>query len=573
MDNVMAATEIIIKGSVVNVRSGPGENYSKIASVKKGSTYKTLKTSNGWYNIALNSKQKGWIKGSFVTPINNPSQGTSIVEKKVMISGTTVNIRSGPGVKYKLITSLKKGTTLSYLKVSNNWFNIVLANKKSGWVSGNYVTIIKKATGTVPDGNEDKSTDNNTTDNNTTDIKPINKVAITVNKANIRKGPNTSYNIVAYGLKGQSFPLINTSKGWHNILLKNNQKAWVSAYVSKIVSDNEILTGDTIITDDTIITQDFIQVILPKVKGIMSYSTKTLQDPYRLVVTVNNVHPNSTSLSDIDVSNNPLVNKIEISVNPVKISQVTYTYYLSQPINYSVYSTPGDYIGTDKIARDTDSFDKKVTVKISPLSIKGKKIVIDAGHGGAYPDPRADSGAVARDSKGKIIFREKDFNLSMALLLASRLQELGAEVVLTRSTDVYIPLYNRTRIANQAEADIFISIHANSGSSSSNGTETIKNTSSSSSKPFLKSQAKLRNMLAEAVQKNVVNVIGTKNRGYYEDRRGLAVLRTSRMPSILLEVGFLSNPTEVKKLMSAQFQGKAADGIAAGINSYFTTAK
>jgi len=151
-------------------------------------------------------------------------------------------------------------------------------------------------------------------------------------------------------------------------------------------------------------------------------------------------------------------------------------------------------------------------------------------------------------------------NLSIAKLLKTELEKAGAIVLLTRDNDYFLELSERTDIANNSSFDAFISIHCDSYKSTSRGTTTFYNNRVNYNGP--KSI-----QLAQAVQKNLVNSIGTFSRGVQEQE--FYVNRMNELPSILIEVAFISNPTEEALLKTQNFQQKAAKGIADGIKEYF----
>ena len=192
----------------------------------------------------------------------------------------------------------------------------------------------------------------------------------------------------------------------------------------------------------------------------------------------------------------------------------------------------------------------------------GVTIVIDPGHGGP------DSGAVGPAYKT----READVNLAVGLNVVSLLQEAGAKVLLTRSKDVspagrnydanniVTDLQPRVAMANQADADIFVSIHSNQFSNpQANGTETYY----SSHNP----RADLGAALARSLQDNVVQQGGLQSRGVKQ--ANFWVIKYTKMPAVLVELGFLSNPGEEKLLASPDFQQQAAQGIYRGILAYY----
>lgn len=173
-----------------------------------------------------------------------------------------------------------------------------------------------------------------------------------------------------------------------------------------------------------------------------------------------------------------------------------------------------------------------------------KLVVIDAGHGGSDP------GAISVKKRN-----EKDFNLAVALKVEALLKkESEIEYVMTRDRDVYPTLQDRVDLANRIGATIFISIHANSSTSSAaNGVETYYTRPDSLP-------------LANVVHKYLVSSTGSVDR---EVRvKSLKVTRETQMPAVLIEAGYLSNATEEAKLYTEQFQNKLAAGIVASIKEY-----
>jgi N-acetylmuramoyl-L-alanine amidase len=171
---------------------------------------------------------------------------------------------------------------------------------------------------------------------------------------------------------------------------------------------------------------------------------------------------------------------------------------------------------------------------------QGRTIVVDAGHGGH------DRGGVP----GQRI-SEKDKTLDVALRLRRILQADGYNVVMTRETDVFIPLGTRTAIANRYRGASFVSIHFNCATRvGANGIETYYYRGDSAS-------------LAAAIHRNVVSISPSENRGIR--RRGFFVLRRTAIPSVLVECGFLTNPTEGRLALSPEYRQKLAEQIARGI--------
>jgi N-acetylmuramoyl-L-alanine amidase len=179
--------------------------------------------------------------------------------------------------------------------------------------------------------------------------------------------------------------------------------------------------------------------------------------------------------------------------------------------------------------------------------MKMVKICIDPGHGGTQL-LKGDSGAIGRAGT-----KEKDINLSVAKKLFELMKAESFDVKLTRSTDIALELQERVKIANEYEADYFISIHCNAVSSpDAHGTET-----------YCYRFGGEGEKLAKAVQEEIVAATGLFNRGVKEGN--FYVIRETKMPAILVELAFLSNPDEEKLLNEPAFQSKCAIAILRGV--------
>ena len=176
----------------------------------------------------------------------------------------------------------------------------------------------------------------------------------------------------------------------------------------------------------------------------------------------------------------------------------------------------------------------------SAHAVRADVIVIDPGHGGF------DRGGIPRQR-----VPEKTMALDVALRLRRKLQAAGYRVVMTRDTDVFIPLPTRVAIANHYRNAIFVCIHFNSATRlGANGIETYYYRKDSVT-------------LASNIHKNVIAGAPTENRGIR--RRGYYVLRRTSIPGVLVECGFLTNPAEARLALSSSYRDKLAENIARGI--------
>lgn len=300
---------------------------------------------------------------------------------------------------------------------------------------------------------------------------------------------------------------------------------------------------------------DVVRVVLDT-ENISDYKIFPLSDPARLVIDVRGER--QTTISRLE----PVV--------------------AAMPERVVVPKLPEQPVAAEKKAKPP----KKKTIS------KIRRIVVDPGHGGHDPGAVGPSG-----------IQEKDVVLAIGLKLKEMLtDELGVDVVMTRSTDVFIPLEERTAIANKVGADLFLSVHANAAPNRSaagietyylnlaktdkvaqlaakeNGTSLEKVSVLQAILFDLMANYKLNDSahLADEVQKslhkkirnryNEVKNLGVKQGPFY-------VLVGASMPSILVEAAFLSNATEESRLKDPAYQEMAAEGILDGVRSYITSLK
>lgn len=181
--------------------------------------------------------------------------------------------------------------------------------------------------------------------------------------------------------------------------------------------------------------------------------------------------------------------------------------------------------------------------------LAGRTIVVDPGHGGQDPGTQGPGGV-----------EEKTLTLAMALRLKAVLEAAGARVVLTREDDRFVGLYERAAVADAAEADAFVSIHVNASDYRSiRGVETYHHPG-----------APRGTKLAQAVQRRLVEATGRPDRGVHAE--DFVVVREPRVPAVLVETGYLTNPAEAAVIVTAKHRRRVAEGIARGIADFLGAA-
>ncbi|GAB6179779.1 N-acetylmuramoyl-L-alanine amidase [Desulfotomaculum defluvii] len=589
-----AAQMAIVNVDKLNLRSGPGTNTALVGQVTKGNQLTVLAKSGDWYKVQAGGKEAwaaGWLVSLKTTsPIDNTTNGSTPTTgqtstKIAVVTGDTLNVRSGPGTTNSIVGTMKKGDRLTLLGQSGDWYKIQ-GTTTTGWVASWLVAIQNKTVTSNPAPTsqvEPPSTDKTASSNQV--------AIINADNLNLRSGPGTSHNVAGQVSRGIRLPVISRSGQWVQVQQSNGSTAWVAGWLVSVVNQPEPAqpeppqpqptqpntggyawlpsfatvdsseTKDDTVKDNTVKSETKDQQHVPGAKLLdvqvdekedhtyikiisdknINYNTFTLSDPYRYVVNLNDVSLNgkpSTISADTE-----LVNQIRTGYNEDP-------YYSRLVLDLKERAKVKVSLAEDK---------KSLTLDISKISysdgLAGKTIFLDAGHGGK------DQGA-----SGQGGLKEKDVNLDITLRVAELLRKQGASVIFSRADDQYVDLYERTRLANEQSADIFVSIHSNANTNRAvGGTSTYYYAPNTI--PSLYEQKDDRNRLAQDIQSELVEALGRRNIGVLQSN--FAVLRTSMMPSILIETAFVSNPEEEVLLGAVEFRDKAANAIVKGITAYF----
>lgn len=347
------------------------------------------------------------------------------------------------------------------------------------------------------------------------------------------------------------------------------------------------------------------ELILINVPGIKPYKVFTVPNPDRLVVDVPSVR-GEHSISLPENYKGKLIKAARFGQFDKKTSR--FVFDLNQGIRVSSVKTVGkkllveiDGNGVSPVAPIINRLEKPEKAQAEKTDKNSKKskykvnlpriIVIDAGHGGVDPGAIGENGT-----------KEKDVVLEYARALRAKLLKLKKyRVVMTRSTDEFIRLRKRVEIARKAGASLFISLHADSAGMESARGLSVYTVSENASDKEAEALAARENKsdiiggmdlsderpdvadilisLAQRETKNnsatladflVIN-LKTKVRMLPNSHRfaGFAVLKAPDIPSVLIEIGFLSHQQDEKEIKSKSYRNKVVDGIAAGIEEYF----
>ncbi|RRJ65271.1 AMIN domain-containing protein [Paenibacillus oralis] len=321
-------------------------------------------------------------------------------------------------------------------------------------------------------------------------------------------------------------------------------------------------TADSLIRINEIHFNDNQLVV--SMNGQVTPTIFTLQDPERIVVDLPNTAFADTFQSlnaglngNLDVSGSSQIADIRYSLFNQDPEQVRIVVELMEgqetPFNYEfnegnlivnlgLSENNSDLSGPYGPSDPSEPFNP-----VDPVIKPGlRTVVIDPGHGGSDPGTTSFSNRA-----------EKEFTLALSLKVQELLlNEPDINLVMTRESDVYPTRTERVELANELNADVFVSIHGNSVLSSpqTTGTETYYYERSSSKQ------------LADVIHKRLVEAMGLKDRGVKNGN--FQVIRETHMAAALLEIGFLSNPSDEEAMFSEEMQYKAAQAIVDGIKEY-----
>lgn len=583
----LGADQAVVKGSVVNLRAAPTTGSGIVDRAQQGQALEVLGKQGDWYQVVNNGKTC-WVAGWLVEPKPAANSGAPAAPAgentsyRAEITENNVNIRSGPGTTYSVTGQAAAGNKYSLLDRSGDWYKIS-AGGGSGWVYGQFVKLLADNSSRGPAGNSGWAVANDS-------------------NINIRSGPGTGYQVVSRASRGERFMLADRSSDWYKIILDNGGSGWIASWLVEVdrnapgnstpASDNP--SGNTTPASDNPSGnttpaggntpnsppppgdntsgggQGVILPPAPKDTGkdargkpaVTLKSVSARVEGNSIVITVQSTEPISYSVSSL-WDPDRLVIDIKDQAPGTVPGSISLSSPLAGGIRVGWYSRDPDITrivvdlkGRVRYEKILSPDGRQLRVVLAPrtsCSLSGAKIVLDPGHGGSDPGAIGPSG-----------LKEKDVNLDIAQKAAQYLKKQGAKVILTRTGDTYVDLYERPNIANKNGATLFLSIHSNSNpGSDANGTSTY----------HLRSpiegidQARLDGMyLARYVQSALLAPLRRPDRGVLQ--ADFAVLTKSRVPAALVEVAFISNPEEEKMLGDGAFRSKVAQAVAQGIADF-----
>lgn len=459
-----------------------------------------------------------------------------------VVDVNTLNLRSGPGRGYQIVSTLSRSTRLVILTESGEWKQVMTPRGLVGWVFGQHI---------VADQAFQEGSHN---------------VIVRASRLNVRQGPGTTYPVVTTLIEGQLTQVTGKIGEWFQVRVSGKTGFIHQEWVTPVTEENPVQETVSVPlarvmvsvlnlrggkgTEFPILTRlNFGTLLAVLEEG--TWSRVMLENGvigYVLTEYVENVGGQALariSASMVNERSGPGTTFSVVATHPagqtltfngwegswVKVSSTSGTGYIQgNLLSFAFTTTPVDFT----LPPATGS------------SLNGFVVAIDAGHGGQDP------GAIGVNG-----LREKDVNFTMALKLRALLVAAGAEVVMTRVGDYTLTIDNRIGIAHNAGADLFVSIHNNAHPSSAvSGTQTFYGVTPGSFD------------LGYQVHRRLVGI------GMADMRLASAnfgVLVRTKIPAILTETGFLSNPNDAALLAQETFIDHAVQAHFDGIHEWLVT--
>ncbi|MFE7063032.1 SH3 domain-containing protein [Sutcliffiella sp. NPDC057660] len=558
-----AAGTIEVATDVLNVREKPDANSLIISKVMRGETYPVVDSKGEWVKIQVTSSKAGWVASYLVTDKEQSSSPSRNSESTDVVQVLTddLRVRSGPGTSFNVVGFIQSSDSVSFVDQNENWVKIRTTGLE-GWVSSEFVSIQTK-----------KKKKETTDEENQEDANNSQTATVTTDGLNIRSEPTTQSKVIGTLANGTLVNVLNKKSDWLQISF-DGETGWIHSDYAELHNGNidtpskkkdrsaatisvsglnvrsepnlngKIVDQISQGTDVTIISEQNSWCEIEYANGNTGWVAGWFLE--RKSPSVNPA--NLTGEGSIII----LDNGTNIRSEPNTTAKVVYR--ANEGETFSIKGLENDWyqieLSDGTIAYvagwivTTKGQAPTITRAGSEQYLRNKVIVIDPGHGGK------DVGAIGVQGT-----YEKDLTLRTSRLLQDKLKAAGATVYLTRQNDSFVSLPARARTANHHGADVFISVHYDS----------IDDPSVTGTTTFYYGGADQQ--LADYVHQSLIQLTNLRDRNVRQEN--YLVLRENMQPSLLLELGYISNRGEELTILSSDFQERAATGIYQGLAQYF----
>ena len=563
--NVMSdvvGKKVVVNASDVYLREAAGTGSEAIGMAQKGYELIVLgtKTVDGreWYQVVdTNGGDTMWIAG-WLTVVaedqsnstTNPSAGSiqiestnsstvnSMIGQTVDIVADGIKLRADTKTDAAVVGETQKGDSYTILAAKKAegtmWYQIRMKIGARAWISEQDIKNASLQNTPV-----------------STEVKVGSEIIVNANSVNLRLAPVTGAvdSMVDKGVRFTVLAIVNINDAdWYQVRTAEGNKVWIASWLTTAAATYE----NTLVTGNNASTGVFTGLELVSVEESGDKTVMKL------------LHGMGNAVNTLNISNTA----VTLLLDNVYLNGSITGSYQNGPLEGIKAQTASDR--TVRVALTVENgaycvLDEEEDVLVitvysqkstSSNVLANKLIVIDPGHG-------VDPGAI-----GKVLgVTDAAVGLDVGLKLRDLFEAQGATVIMTRETDVRVALNDRPALANQVEADLFISIHGNAidGRPDKNGIETYYYA------PNTNAQLYAQSVVRASLAQHISDGLGlTTGRPSEVRRANYAVLRENNHPSVLVETGYLTNAEEEALLATDAYRQKLAEGIFIGVLNYLS---
>ncbi|MCX7570321.1 N-acetylmuramoyl-L-alanine amidase [Tumebacillus sp. DT12] len=478
----------------VNIRAGASTEHPVIGRADYGDSLIAITSENGWYQVRFGKEQTGWIHASLVKEGSRFQTANPSIQ--IAVANTAdVNVRGGASTSYDVITVIGPGTAYPLLQTSGDWVQIRLPGERTGWVSRALVDVTEQKARPAAEEEQKKAT-------------------VTADLLHVRQTASLDGAIVGKLSQNALVKVTGTADGWSQIEFAAASEQVIKGYVRT----------------------EYLR--LPNIPAPNASQPPGVSGPQVKLLENANIR-SGPGTNYVILQTGTSGATFPLTGRSGQWQEIELTDGRRAWVAGWLTEASGDLSGVPERGHTLDS------------ELRGRTIVLDAGHGGI------DVGAIGRTSG----VQEKDLNLSLTRILYNKLLATGANVILTRPDDRFLGLDERVAVSEQRQADAFVSLHFN----------THQDAALSGSMTFYYNQDGEDHRLAKLIQTELTQTLGLPDLGarfgdYY-------VLRENSQPAVLVEAAFLTHPGDEQTAQDAAAQERAAEGIFRALVTFLQTQK
>lgn len=515
-------------------------------------------------------QEVGWDNASRTVIINTPAGETKTpAETPGSEVKGIVTVVQAPGLIFKeastdsaVVAQAKKNVRYDAVGKSGEFYQIILPDGQRAWISEvlvKYEAYTSPAPSTPSTPSTPPPVNPAVPSNGTGSSTASGDLEVTASVVNIRSGPSTSHQIIGTVKKGDRMTRLNQTSDWYNVRLANGQTGWIFGLLVQPVANGSVAESVPPTEQANTSSNSAPLTVKRSTPGFGQHEVTFKVNDANVQVLANNGNKLSVAIDGLAFNAN-LGNPVAGKTPFVDFKCVPNG---NKGLIIHTSTEPGGYFRLDRRG-DEFSIMAVKKHKNGQFGLAGKTIVVSAGHGEYTSPGKVDPGAI-----GSVLrLSEVAFNTPVAIKLKRQLEAAGAKVIMIREyKPVYISLAQRAMVANDNNADAYVEIHGDAAPGNPNALGIGVYYFDGNIRLTSAAQKDMRAEFAAAMEKGMKGATGTRT---YTRKANYAVLRENEVPSVLIECGFLTTPSDEKRLATDAYQTKLAQGMYDGLVKYFS---